>query len=299
MAIAPNIKSRLKMFRPKQWVKQILVVLPVLSVANEVSQSDILSISIASFSFTLIASAVYIYNDLCDVDIDKNDPVKKSRPIPSGEISVKEARTWYFSLQFIAIIMMCRLDNFIQLLAISIFYVAINILYSKLRLKRVRLLGLTIIAIGFPIRFIFGTIAINLPISYWAFVLLMQLALLLLSGKRFQVTKRVMDENRLLKLDYDRDFYLLALIIFSATFGASYSGFISDEQIQALWGKPFVLLSIIPVVLGLTRYLEIVTHPNQYREYDATESVIRDWPTIIIAVIYIFLMAIGRVSSAG
>jgi hypothetical protein len=195
------------------------------------------------------------------------------------------------------ILLIASSEYWVKLLIITGIYLLINIIYSAFGLKRNRIMGISMVAIGFPIRFLLGTVILNLPTSYWAFVLLMLLALAMLSGKRYQTIKRTSAIHEPTNLQNEKEFWLLSLVIFCAMFGAAYAGFISASETQVIWGRTYLLLSTIPIALGLVRYLEIVTHPEIFMQQDATEGVVRDFLTLLIGLSYICLMLIGRVTT--
>jgi 4-hydroxybenzoate polyprenyltransferase len=174
-------------------------------------------------------------------------------------------------------------------------YLLINISYSRFKLKRFKIIGLTIVAIGFPLRFMFGSLALNLAISDWGVVLLFQLALFMLAGKRYQTQKRhnIAQQFATMK-NSETDFWLFALVLLGSLFTASYVGFIQGTDQIATWGKGPLLVSTIPLGLGLLRYLEIVTHPEHFKTMDATEGAVRDSFLRLIVVVYLFTLSFNK-----
>ena len=291
------IKNYAQLARLRQWPKQILIFLPLVSLGRSISLGNTLHVTIGAISFSLIASFVYVVNDILDKEADAKDNSKQNRPIASGRIGL--GISVFFGITSLLLglsLLIASADRWRGLLGIAATYIGINLLYSVLKLKKNRVLGITIVAVGFPLRFLFGTLILDLPVSYWAFALLMLLALAMLAGKRYQTVKRKEHIDSEADVENDKEFWLLSLIIFCAMFGAAYAGFISAGETQAIWGKTYLLVSTIPVALGLVRYLEIVTHPETFLDEDATESVLKDYATIVIALCYICIMILGRVT---
>ena len=85
------MKKYLKLFRVKHYIKNLLVFIPLIFSKNLFDKTKMTSSTIGFISFCLISSTVYIINDIKDVQKDRNHPVKKNRPIASGEISIKRA----------------------------------------------------------------------------------------------------------------------------------------------------------------------------------------------------------------
>ena len=288
----------LRLSRVKQWTKQVLVFLPLLSLGKSMSLGSAIHVALGAFGFSLVASFVYVLNDIQDKETDAKDNSKKNRPIANQAIRIRNALIFGLAILILGLLLLiASSEHRIRLLFITGLYLLINLIYSTFSLKQNRVIGISMVAIGFPIRFLLGTVILNLPTSYWALALLMLLALAMLSGKRYQTIKRKSGNDELINSQNEKEFWLLSLVIFCAMFGAAYAGFISASETQIIWGKTYLLLSTIPVALALVRYLEIVTHPENFMDQDATEGVVRDFPTLLIGLSYICVMLIGRVTS--
>lgn len=285
------------MFRPQQWSKQVLVLMPMVAIGNNIEVNQVRMALIASIAFTFAAAFVYTVNDLYDLESDRNDITKRSRPIASRSISKSEAKLWLV-IFFSGVLVFSRWinQNSTLITILIVIYISINFVYSKFKLKEKYILGIAIVAFGFPLRFLVGTLAVGLPVSYWAFILLMQLALLMLSGKRYQTQRR----NNLVDLKNSNhyEFWLLSLVVYCAMFAATYAGFISDNETQITWGKNHLLLSTIPMGLSLVRYLEMTTHSDKYKSSDVTNDVIRDKILIFLFIIYLFILLMGKISAS-
>ena len=291
--INQKFQARVAMLRPRQWVKQLLILLPLISLGAQIDFRFVNQAVFALLSFTCVAASIYIFNDLNDFESDRLDEVKKQRSIASATVSKREAYLWLACLFMVGFGITFLIGNSRPIQSMLLIYFVLNFCYSKFKLKNNAILGISIVAFGYPVRFLFGTFTFNLKVSYWAILLLSQLALVMLCGKRFQTQKR-----SFLKLGNqvkdEHDFWLLSMVFLGAMLGAGYIGFISDPVTQLLWGKNFLFLSCIPVGLGLIRYLEIVTHPEKFKSEDATDLVSRDKTTLIILTIYLFTMFLGR-----
>jgi 4-hydroxybenzoate polyprenyltransferase len=292
----------LRISRPKQWVKQILILLPCIAFGAEIQFHNIEFALIAVLNFTMVSISVYVFNDLADREQDRLDITKSHRPLASGALEVRTAKQFAFFMLFIGFsVIFVYPENKIAIFLLLQFYLLINFLYTRFRLKRFNLPGIVIVALGFPIRFAIGILAMQLPFSFWATTLIMELALVMLAGKRYQTLQRVklQDEtftHKVLRVE-DANFWLLTLVTFCASFTSTYASFISNSQIQSQWGNSFLLLTPIPLVLGLVRYLEIVTHPKKFLESDATETVIKDVPSILFVSLFIILMFASKASA--
>jgi 4-hydroxybenzoate polyprenyltransferase len=291
-----QLKIFLSLLRPKQVAKQALVLLPIMSIGSEISWLNALETIKAVVAFIFASGFVYVVNDLNDFKSDQKDPTKLNRPYAAGKVSAKLMKVFGFIFIFSSLVLCVSADkNAFYLFFIIFFYVSINILYSVYKLKQHRILGLAIVGVGFPLRFIFGSLALGLPLSPWGFTLLFQLSIFMLSGKRFQTTKRHIIIHKMAeKVNGELDFWILALVSLGSLFTSSYVGFITQTQNQAMWGTAPLLFSTIPLGLGILRYLEIVTHAEKYKSGDATEDVIRDRILIILMLTYCLIMIYGR-----
>ena len=284
----------LKMMRPHQWAKQSIVVIPVLSLGQSLTTESILLGCSAAVAFTVIASFVYIVNDYFDMAEDRLDSTRKSRPLASGMVSKFEMNTFLVVLSIFGI----TINNFfssnrLATLILLVIYIFINAIYSNYRLKNQNILGISIVAVGFPLRFAFGCLFLDIKVSFWALVLLMELALFMLSVKRYQRTLRKGTNST---NPSSHEFWLLAAIIFAAFFSASYAGFISAPSTQAIWGSTALLLSAIPMALAIVRFLELATQVQNWNTSDVTDSVFKDVSLVLLALTYVITLLIGSLT---
>ena len=211
-----GIKDYIKLIRPKHYLKNILIFLPL------IFSGHFLKISLFGFfSFCMAASTIYIVNDIKDREKDKMHDIKKNRPIASGKISVKKAVVLSIITFIIAM--------FFQFLTQKIFgfifvvlYVIMNIAYS-FKLKDIPLIDISIIVIGFLIRVLYGAYLINVEVSNWLLLTVISISFYLALGKRRnEIKKNGSNSRKVLKyytVDFlDKNMYLsltLALTFYS------------------------------------------------------------------------------------
>jgi 4-hydroxybenzoate polyprenyltransferase len=176
------LRLLLKTMRPRQWTKNAFLFAALVFDGKLLQLPDFLR-TLAGFGlFCLISSAVYIINDLMDVDADRQHPVKKNRPIASGKLPVPTAITAGSFLCLLAV-----LPGFLlswQFALTILVYFAMMLAYSKW-LKHVAILDVLILAAGFVMRVHAGTTLITVErFSPWLYVLMTLLALYLGFGKR-------------------------------------------------------------------------------------------------------------------
>jgi 4-hydroxybenzoate polyprenyltransferase len=284
-----------KVLRLNQAYKQIVVLLPIVATFKALSRDELLRITFAVISYTFAAGFVYIYNDIFDVEEDKKDELKMMRPYAARKITIK--KMYFFSLVFLslAFLLILFLPNKLQLATILSFYLLINLAYSFFHLKHNVVLGLSIVGIGFPLRFLFGSLALDLEPSIWGIILLFELAIFMLCGKRFQSNQLASCQKQLgVNKRTEVNFWLLVNVLMGSLFLTTYVAFAANFENQQNWGKVTLLLAIIPLSLGVIRYIEIVLNPVLGHKKIATEIVVKDLTIIVLAIIFCIVLAIGR-----
>ena len=157
------ISNFIKAMRPHQWLKNILVFLPMLAAHQLETQTFVKSI-VAFFSFSFIASSVYIINDLLDLNADRAHSSKKNRPFASGLIPIKYGGL-IAALLFIIGLFLASLSNELFLYTIF-FYYFLTLVYS-LDLKRIILVDIFCLAVLYTIRVIGGGLSSNINLTFW------------------------------------------------------------------------------------------------------------------------------------
>ena len=291
------MKILLSLVRFRQWNKQALIILPLIAVGDSVQASDLGRLVWIALAFSLVASSVYILNDLLDMPLDKLDPVKSRRPLAAGKISVPTGGLVGVLLAltgFIIAFTATDKTNRLQVISLFLVYLASNVFYSIFHLKRVRIIGLTLVSLGFAVRFSIGTFVLDLEFSKWAFVLIILLTMFMLSGKRFQTFLRSSPtESR----ERELQFWLLSMVTFGAFFAATYSGFISDPEVVTVWGKEALIFSVLPLGIGLVRFVELVIHSEKYLNVDVTESMTKDFFLLSLVLLFSFILFMGRINA--
>ena len=159
-----KIKSHLKLVRWHQWIKNLLVFVPLL-LAHKLDKSGLLINAVFSFiSFCFMASSVYVLNDFLDVWSDRAHPKKRLRPIAAGQVSLVQAAFLFLGLFSSAV----AISFSISALACTVLtsYFLINILYS-FYLKRMLLVDIFILTSFYIFRVMYGAVATGVPVSYW------------------------------------------------------------------------------------------------------------------------------------
>jgi 4-hydroxybenzoate polyprenyltransferase len=176
------LKALLKTMRPRQWTKNIFIFASLVFDGKLFHLTSFLR-TLAGFGlFCIISSAVYIFNDIVDVEADRQHPVKRKRPIASGRLAVRAAVTAGLLLALGAIVTGYLLAW--QFALVLLVYFLMMLVYSKW-LKHIPILDVIILAAGFVLRVHAGTTLIVVErFSPWLYVIMTLLALYLGFGKR-------------------------------------------------------------------------------------------------------------------
>ena len=171
----------LRLIRVHQWIKNIFVFVPLLFSQHLFDLYYFLDALSAFIVFCFASSAIYVINDIVDIEADRAHPVKKNRPLPSGQIPVNRAVITASIILVIVFWLVMYFNNEFILLVIG--FVVLNVLYS-FWLKNIVLLDIFSIAAGFSIRVLAGAFAIQVPISSWLLLTTMFISLFLGVMKR-------------------------------------------------------------------------------------------------------------------
>ena len=247
-----------RLLRIKHWVKNILLFFPLFFSAELFNLERILTTITVCVGFSLVASCIYIINDIFDKEFDKIHPSKRNRPIASGEISSANA-ILIASICLISGLLLVG-SNSITSLYLTISYLIINLLYSY-KLKQISIIEFCIVASGFVIRIFIGGDINDVILSQWIIIMVLLLSIFIAVAKRrddvFQFENQ--DKKNRIVVDYYTTEYLdKILTIVSSVLIVSYLLFITSIEIQTRYDSPYMLLTFIFVLIGVFRYNQII-----------------------------------------
>jgi 4-hydroxybenzoate polyprenyltransferase len=177
------LKALIKTMRPRQWIKNGFIFFALIFDRQLFLTEPFLRTVMGFFLFCLVSSAVYLFNDITDVEADRNHPEKKNRPIASGKLPVRVAWISALLLVLIAIPFGYWLSPYFALILVA--YLVINLLYSRW-LKHVPILDVLIVSSGFVLRVAAG-VALIYPVerfSPWLYMITILFSLYIGLGKR-------------------------------------------------------------------------------------------------------------------
>jgi 4-hydroxybenzoate polyprenyltransferase len=276
----------LKLIRIQQWVKNVFVFVPLLFSHNLFERDYFLTILFAFFIFSLASSAIYVINDLIDIEADSAHPFKKNRPLPSGAIS-KTTAVIIFIVILIVIGLLLPNFNYNFIICVAAFIV-LNILYT-FYFKHVVILDVFSIAAGFTLRVLAGAFVINVPISSWLILTTMFLSLFLGVMKRHsELTLTPADENsssRKVLADYSLNFADQMATVAAAGVIICYALYTVAERTVSVFSTENLIYTTPFVVFGIFRYMYLEYMSN--RGENTTKIIATDFPMIVTVVLYI------------
>ena len=248
--------------RPHQWLKN-LVVLAALVFSKHLFEADAAAQAALAFAvFCALAGAVYLVNDLADLERDRLHPAKRTRPLASGELPPGLARAAAALLFVGALAASWTLGPAFVLCALA--YPALGVAYS-LALKHVVILDVLAVALGFVLRAVAGAVAIGVHFSPWLLVCTLLLALFLALAKRRHelVTLEDAAAHRQILAEYSP--YLLdqMIAVVTASCLTAYAFYTLAPETVEKYRTERLALTIPFVIYGIFRYLYLVHHRGE------------------------------------
>ncbi|WP_046319331.1 decaprenyl-phosphate phosphoribosyltransferase [Mycobacterium sp. UM_Kg1] len=245
----------IKAIRPRQWVKNVLVVaapLAALGGGIHYDYADLARKSLIAFVvFSLAASAVYLVNDAQDVEADRAHPTKRFRPIAAGVVPVGLAYVLAVALGAVSLgISWWLTPNLALVMAI---YLAIQLAYC-FGLKHQAVLDICIVSSGFLIRAIAGGVAASIPLSQWFLLVMAFGSLFMAAGKRYaelQIAEQTGAKIRKSLESYTGTYLRFVWTASATAMLVCYSLFAFERDSGS---GSWYAVSIIPITIGILRY---------------------------------------------
>lgn len=279
-----------KSIRPQQWLKNFFIFAPLIFSENIFNLSMFLQVLLAFAVFCLLSGALYILNDLKDIEEDRLHPIKSKRPLASGELKKRQAIVAFVVLSFTSILL-AEVVN-MEFFWICMIYFILQVAYS-FALKHVVILDVFIVASGFFLRVIAGAVAIKVQISPWLLICTTLLALFLaLSKRRHEILlldEEAMNHRPILK-EYSP--YLLdqMISVVTASTVIAYCLYTIAGETVEKFGTNKLILTVPFVLYGIFRYLYLI---HQRAEGGTPETLIlKDRPLLLDIFLWIVSAAL-------
>lgn len=295
------IKSVLQILRPYQWVKNFFVFMPLFFGHQLMNVPLLINTIAAFFAFSFVASSIYCFNDIIDVEDDRRHVEKCHRPIASGKISVAMGYALMFVMLALSIALSFALpydvvSTTLPLPYIIIIYWLMEMAYC-IRLKRIAIIDLCILSMGFLLRIAAGGAATGILLSHWLIMMTFLLTLFLGFAKRrddvikFQKTKIPPRHNT---KRYNLTFVNDATTVTGSVMLVCYIMYTVSPETIANFDNRHIYLTTIFVLLGVLRYMQLAVVDE--KSGDPTKVLLRDPFTQVIvlgwAVAFLFIIYI-------
>jgi prenyltransferase, ubiA family len=281
------MKNLIRLIRPKQWIKNLIVLLPVFFGGALLHPSAIYAGLITALSFSFAASSIYCLNDIIDIEDDKHHPIKCNRPLASGAISIPQGYTLMVLMLILSMASTFLLyDHQLETAGVIAFYWLLNIGYC-LKLKQYAIIDVCIVAFGFVLRVLAGGISTSIHLSKWIVLMTFLLMLFLSFAKRRDDVVRMNETGhapRQNTIRYNLTFINQAITITSSVTLVCYIMYtVSPETIQN-FHTDYLYLTSVFVLVGLLRYIQIAVVDK--KSGDPTKVILLDRFTQLIVLAF-------------
>ncbi len=267
-------RDLLRALRPHQWVKNVLLLLPMLA-AHDFRLSTLWLVVLGMAAFSAAASSIYIVNDLLDLEADRLHATKHKRPFASGAVPIRVGMATFFVLAAIALGVGALLGP--GFLAVVVGYMALSLAYS-LRLKRMRWIDIATLAALYTLRVVAGAAAGQVDVSIFMLIFIFPVFITLGCVKRLTELTLATTDERLPGRGYARtDRSDLRNVAALGTVGALVIFFLYtlSDQARALYPTRWILwAAMIPLAMWLLRMLRLGYFGKQ--DYDPIVFAMRD-----------------------
>lgn len=271
------MKNLIRLIRPHQWVKNLVVLLPVFFGGALLHIESVYAGLVTALCFSFAASSIYCLNDIVDVEDDRQHPVKCHRPMASGAISIPQGYTLMFLmfiLSMLSTFLLCQSQ--LETACVILFYWLLNIAYC-LKLKQYAIIDVCVVSFGFVLRILAGGYATGIHLSKWIVLMTFLLMLFLSFAKRRDDVVRMNETGhapRQNTIRYNLTFINQAITITASVTLVCYIMYtVSPETIQN-FHTDYLYLTSVFVLVGLLRYIQIAVVDK--RSGDPTKVMLHD-----------------------
>lgn len=296
-----NMKAILKLLRPHQWAKNSFVFLPLFFNGKFTNLEFLFITIIVFFVFSFAASGIYCFNDILDAEKDKLHSIKRHRPIASGNIGKCSAFFIMLICFIISLLTIYFFSSYIKTHVYNLYwviaiYILMNIFYC-IKLKKMIIVDVFVIAIGFVLRIFAGGLATGILLSHWLVLMTFLLALLLAFAKRrddvviYEQTGLIVRNNI---NGYNLSFMNQAVSIIASITMVCYIMYTVSPEVVERFQTSHLYITCIFVLAGIIRYLQITIvdaksgSPTEVLMHDRFLQVsILGWLLAFVLIIYV------------
>ena len=258
------MKHYIILLRPKHWAKNLFLFVPLFFAGKFFELDKIVLLAGGFFSFSFLASSIYIINDYRDIEDDKKHPEKQYRPLASGSVNKTYSLILSFLLTLAGFAIAYLVDHSGKFLFIAAIYYVMNLLYS-FGLKNISIIDILILATGFVLRVKGGAQLAHVNTTEWFIIMTFLLALFMaIAKRRDDIMLKIStgtDMRKSIK-GYSLEFLNTMLGLFCAILIVSYINFTVTPATHQKFGFRLYYTSLF-VIAALMRYLQITFIHNK------------------------------------
>ena len=291
-------KAYLNLIRPKQWIKNFFVMVPLFFGGELFDVKSLIAGAITFIAYSFAASSIYCYNDIHDVDDDRRHPAKCTRPVASGAVSVFQAYILMGLMILLSMICITFLpENNIETGGVILFYWVLNIAYCA-KLKRYAIVDVCIVAFGFVLRLFAGGFASDILLSKWIVLMTFLITLFMSFAKRRDDVLRMEETGEAPRhntIRYNLTFINQAITITASVTLVCYIMYTVSPEVIEHFHTDYLYLTSVFVLLGLLRYIQLAVVDKE--SGDPTKIILKDhftqlvvfaWLISFLIIIYVF-----------
>jgi 4-hydroxybenzoate polyprenyltransferase len=268
--------------RPFQWVKNVIIFIPLIF-AKKIFELDAFVLSsIAFVSFILASSIIYIFNDICDLEKDKKHPIKKNRPLANNSLKKKDA--YLLIILLLGLLLLVLLKSNISMLGIIIIFFLLNFFYS-LYFKNVVIIDLIIVSLSYVLRVLAGSIVINVALSAWLLICVFSTSLFLISFKRLAEIKISGFKSRPILKKYNNEILLKIIDVSSICSIIFYS-------LYTVFVNPNLIYTVPLIFLGFFRYYYLYYTAKTFEE-SPVKIIFSDKPILVLLIFWLIIVLVN------
>ena len=277
--------------RPHQWIKNLIILVPVLTAHQLSNQTTLVETGLAFLAFCMAASAVYLLNDLLDLDADRHHPTKRDRPFASGDLPLQYGLLGAPILLIAAIILSWTLSPAFALVTAIYFFASTG--YSW-HLKLIALLDVLFLAGLYTLRLVAGHVATGIAWSNWLLTFSMFIFLSLALMKRFQEIQTVREQSghELKGRGYTAKHHFTVVILGIASGLAAVivlGLYVNSAKVVELYTRPKLLLLACPMLLAWICRVWWLTYRGKMHD-DPTAFAFKDWGSYLLGALTLGVM---------
>lgn len=284
-----KLKYFLTLIRIHQLPKNFFVLIPLVFSKKFLELDFIFHALLMFLAFIILSGMIYIINDINDIEEDKLHPKKQKRPLPSGKITINEAKSYFVLLAVILSIISLRI-YFVEpyVLLVMIAYLINNILYSKF-LKKIAVVDLLSVSFGFVLRTLSGALIIDENLSVFLLIEVILVTLIIISIKRYRELKLYGQNARKVLSQYSINKLKIAIQILGISFIIVYSIFSVYDEKSNLW----LVISNVPIIFLCINFISQAFKNTKNKEDDPLKLFLSNNINKSLIILWTFIIFIS------